>query len=150
MVLEEKNLFLDAELSTKEEVLEFIAKEAKKLGITENEDELLKDLWKRENEFSTGLQDGFAIPHAKSEYVKYPTILYIKIKNDVEWETFDDSNVKFIFNLLVPKENKDNVHLKMLSKLATCLMEDDFKKEVKSSEDKGKLVKYINEKMREE
>lgn len=150
MVLEENNLFLDENLSTKEEVLEFISKKAEKLGITKNSEGLLKDLWKREGEFSTGLQDGFAIPHAKSEYVEYPSIIYIKSKNGIEWETFDDSKVKYIFNLLVPKENKDNIHLKMLSKLATCLMEEEFKNEVSNSVDKGKLVEYINKKMMEE
>lgn len=150
MILEEKNIFLNEELTSKDKVLEFIAEEAQKLGVTDNKDCLLKDLWKREEEYSTGIQDGFAIPHAKSHYVKTPTILYIKTKEEVEWETLDGSNVRYIFNLLVPEKNEDNVHLKMLSKLATCLMEDDFKKEVIEAVDKSKLIKYISEKMREE
>lgn len=150
MILEEKNIFLDEDLSSKEEVIEFIADEAKYLGITDDRDGLLKDLFKREEEYSTGIQDGFAIPHAKSEYVKTPTILYIKTNKEIEWETLDDSKVRYIFNLLVPKENEDNVHLKMLSKLATCLMEDDFKKEVIEAVDKSELIKYISKKMREE
>lgn len=150
MILEEKNIFLNEELISKDKVLEFIAEEAQKLGVTDDKEGLLKDLWKREEEYSTGIQDGFAIPHAKSQYVKTPTILYIKTREEVEWETLDDSNVRYIFNLLIPEKNQDNIHLKMLSKLATCLMEDDFKKEVIDAVDKSKLIKYISEKMKEE
>lgn len=150
MIMEEKYIFLNEDLTTKSEILEFLAQEAQKLGITENKEGLLKDLWKREEECSTGIQDGFAIPHAKSQYVKTPTIFYIKTKEEVEWETLDDSNVRYVFNLLVPEENNDNIHLKMLSKLATSLMEDDFKSEIIEAVDKSKLIKYISEKMKEE
>lgn len=150
MILEEKNIFLHEDLVSKNEVLEFIANKAKEIGITNNSEGLLEDLWKRENEYSTGIQDGFAIPHSKSKNVKTASIIYIKTNKGVEWETLDNSKIKYIFSLLVPEENENNVHLKMLSRLATCLMEEDFKKEITKAVDKSKLIKYISEKMKEE
>lgn len=148
-MLEQENIFLNEDLNSKEEILEFIANKALELGISDDKDGLVKDLWKREGEYSTGIQDGFAIPHSKSKYIKKPSILYIKTNNTVEWETLDDSDVRYVFTLLAPEENKDNVHLQMLSKLATCLLEDDFKDEVKNEDNKEKLLKYILGKMEE-
>ncbi|EQF23713.1 PTS system, fructose subfamily, IIA component domain protein [Clostridioides difficile CD160] len=150
MVIQEKNIFIDKDLKSKEEVLNFIAKSAYSLGITSNKDALLEDLLKRENEFPTGIRDGFAIPHTKSANVKEASILYIKTNQELEWKTLDDSKVRYVFSLLAPQENEGNIHLKTLSKLATCLMEDDFTSEVKNSSDVNHLVKYITNKMKEE
>lgn len=149
MRFDEKNLFLNEGLESKEEVLRFISKKAIEIDVATSEEGLLKDLFAREEEYSTGIQDGFAIPHAKSKNVKEPTIFYIKTINSVKWETLDGSNVQYIFSIIVPEENENNVHLIMLSKLATCLMEDDFKLQIKNVEDKEKLVKYILDKMME-
>lgn len=149
-MLNKSNIALNKDLKNKNEVLTFISEKALELGITDNKDELLKDLWKREEEYSTGIQDGFAIPHAKSKYVKKASILYIKTNDDIEWETLDGSNVRYIFNLLAPDENEGKAHLKMLSKVATCLMDDEFTEEVKKANDESQLVEYILEKMKEE
>lgn len=149
-MLKEENIFLDKQLKTKEEVLSFIADKAFEKGITDNKNGLLEDLWKREEEYSTGIQDGFAIPHAKSTHVKEAAILYIKTMDEIEWETLDDSDVKYIFNLLAPAENETNIHLQMLSKIATCLMDEDFIEVVKNSNDSSQLVKYIIKRIGEE
>jgi len=149
-MIDEKNIFLNVEIDTKDDVLKFLAKKAVENGVAQSEEGVLKDLLAREAEYSTGIQDGFAIPHAKSSNVIEPSIFYIKTKNELEWETLDGSNVRYIFSLMVPEQNENNIHLMMLSKLATCLMEDDFKKEIISSEDKSSLIKYISKKMEEE
>ena len=149
-MLDEKNVFLNVEIDTKDDVLKFLAKKAVENGVAQNEEGVLKDLLAREAEYSTGIQDGFAIPHAKSSNVIEPSIFYIKTKKELEWETLDGSKVRYIFSLMVPEQNENNIHLMMLSKLATCLMEDDFKKEIISSEDKSSLIKYISKKMEEE
>ncbi|MDE6181679.1 MAG: fructose PTS transporter subunit IIA, partial [Eubacteriales bacterium] len=126
-MLKEENIFLNVNATKKEEVLEFIANKAFKLNICKDEQGLLQDLKKREEEFSTGLQDGFAIPHAKSKYVTAPTILFLKTEKGIDWGTMDDKKVNYLFALLVPSENENNIHLQMISKLTTCLLEDDFK-----------------------
>ncbi|NBK96944.1 MAG: PTS sugar transporter subunit IIA [Erysipelotrichia bacterium] len=143
-MLKEEYIFLDTELSDKNEVLKFISQKAKDFNITDHQEELYQDFLNREKEFSTGLQDGFAIPHARSNHVKKIAIMFIRNRSIVnEWETLDGSKVKYMFALLVPKENEGNVHLQMISKLATCLLEDDFKEKVASSNSNSELKEFI-------
>ena len=109
----------------------------------DDEDALYHDFLEREKEFSTGLQDGFAIPHARTDNVKKVTVMFLRNKNGIDWQTLDDKPVKYIFALLVPKQSAGDVHLKMISSLATALLEDEFKDTIISSNDKAELTRYI-------
>ena len=97
-----------------------------------------------------GLQDGFAIPHARSSYVEKVSVFFIRNVSKLDWETLDDSEVHNLFALLVPEKNEGNIHLQMISQLATCLLEDDFKSTVQSSTDKNELKEYILSKITQE
>ena len=134
-MLNEDYIFLDVKVTNKNQLLGFIADKAHEYNICDNREGLLEDLIKREAEFPTGLQDGFAIPHARSNHVKKAAILYLR--------TMDDKKVNYLFSLLVPEQNEGNLHLQMISKLATCLLEDEFKNTVKSSTNKSALKDYI-------
>lgn len=149
-MLETKNIFFDIEAATKEDLLKQICEKAVEYGISDDKEGLYQDFLDREAEFPTGLQDGFAIPHARSDRVKEIAIMYIRTKNGIEWGTLDDQLVHYVFVLLVPAHYAGNVHLQMISKLATCLLEDDFKNQVKSSNDKEELKNYITKMMEEE
>ena len=149
MLLEE-NIFLDVCVNSKEELLQLISKKAMELNITSDQNGLLRDLKKREEEFATGLQDGFAIPHARSVHVQKPSILYFKTKEALEWGSMDDKKVNYVFSLLAPAENEGNVHLQMLSALATCLLEEDFKQFVKICNDENTLTAFITQRMEEQ
>ena len=142
-MLKENYIYLDVNAKTKEQMLKFIADKAIENDICDSSEGLLEDLKKRETEFPTGLQDGFAIPHARSSHVKTAAILYLRCNEALEWGTMDDKKVNYLFSLLVPEENEGNLHLQMISKLATCLLEDDFKETLKSVTDKKELKDYI-------
>lgn len=142
-LIEDNYIFLNEDYKSKQELLSFIAAKAEELNICDTKEGLLEDLLAREAEFSTGLQDGFAIPHARSSHVKKVSVFFIRNKSVLDWETLDDSEVHYLFALLVPKENEGNIHLQMISKLATCLLEDDFKDKIKSTSDKSELKDYI-------
>lgn len=142
-MIEDNYIFLNEDYKSKQELLSFIAAKAEELNICDTKEGLLEDLLAREAEFSTGLQDGFAIPHARSSHVKKVSVFFIRNKSVLDWETLDDSEVHYLFALLVPKENEGNIHLQMISKLATCLLEDDFKYKIKSTSDKSELKDYI-------
>lgn len=142
-MLKENYIFLDVKAKNKEQMLRFIVDKACENGICDSSEGLLEDLKKREAEFPTGLQDGFAIPHARSIHVKKAAILYLRCNEALEWGTMDDKKVNYLFSLLVPEENEGNLHLMMISKLATCLLEDDFKDRLKSVNDKKELKDYI-------
>ena len=142
-LIEDNYIFLNEDYKSKQELLSFIAAKAEELNICDTKEGLLEDLLAREAEFSTGLQDGFAIPHARSSHVKKVSVFFIRNKSVLDWETLDDSEVHYLFALLVPKENEGNIHLQMISKLATCLLEEDFKDQIKSTSDKSELKDYI-------
>jgi PTS system fructose-specific IIA component len=145
-MLREEYLFFDVDVSTKEEALTFISHKALELGLTDDEARLKEDFIKREGEYSTGLQDGFAIPHAKSNFAKKMGVIYVRCKNGIqEWETMDDEKVTDLFALIVPKESADNRHLMMISRLATGLLEVEFKEIVKTALDKRELIKYLKQ-----
>ena len=149
-MLNEQTIFLDVDEADKNNILKFICRKAKALAVVNDEDALYQDFLDREEEFSTGLQDGFAIPHARTKNVKKATVMFLRNKRDIDWVTMDDQPVKYIFALLVPEESAGNLHLKMISSLATALLEDDFKERVKSSKDKTELMNYILKNMEEE
>ena len=146
-MLKEEYIFLELDVSTKDEVLTFISHQAQKMNITDDEEKLYADLIARESEFPTGLQDGFAIPHARTENAKEIAIMYITTKQGLEWGTLDEKLVHNMFVLLVPSHHEGNVHLQMISKLATCLLEEDFKEKVKSCTNKAELKEYILKEM---
>ena len=101
-MIKEQYIFFDVDAKSKEELLEFVSDKAFEIGITDNKEGLLKDFLKREEDFSTGLQDEFAIPHAKSEYAKETAVFFVKCKNPLDWETLDDTKVRYAFALIVP------------------------------------------------
>lgn len=146
----EDYIFLNLDVKTKEEALEFVSERAEEFHLTDDKKGLFEDFLKRE-ELPTGLEDGFAIPHVTSDYAKGTAILYVSLKNPLtDWETFDGKPVTHFFALIVPKEKAGDVHLMMISRLATSLMEADFKHSLKNSPDKKIMKELICKAMKEE
>ena len=77
-MIREEYIFLDVDVASKEQLLDFVSEKALKMGITDNKEGLKSDFLKREAEYSTGLQNEFAIPHAKSEYAKETAVFFVK------------------------------------------------------------------------
>ncbi|MFH5810275.1 PTS sugar transporter subunit IIA [Companilactobacillus sp. FL22-1] len=147
MDIPKQNILLDVDIPDKDSALNYISKKACDLGYTDSSDGLYKAFLDREADYSTGLQEGFAIPHAKTNFVKSPGIIYVRTRNAIEWKTYDDRPVTDIFALIVPESGAGTTHLKMLSNLATALLEDDFKKEIRDLEDPQKISEYITTKI---
>lgn len=147
MNIQEQNILLDSNVCSRDEVLHLISHKAKLLGYTDSENELYKSFIERENDYSTGLQEGFAIPHAKTNYVKAPGIIYVRNMVPIEWKTYDDKPVTDVFALMVPESGAGTTHLKMLSNLATALLEGDFQKKIRDLDDSKLIAKYITKKI---
>lgn len=147
MKFEKEDVLLNVNVDNKESLLEELSKYAQKIGFTKDSEGLLGSFKKREEEYSTGLQDGFAIPHAKSKAVEKVGIIYARLEKPIEWKTYDNKPVTDVFALMVPPKNAGNTHLKMLANLSTALLEDDFKKDLKSLNDPEKIANYISKKI---
>lgn len=92
---------------------------------------------KREEEGSTGIGEGIAIPHGKTDAVSKPGLSAMVINDGVEFDSLDGQPAKLLFLIAAPN-TKDNVHLDVLSRLSTLLMDTEFRKslmEAKTSEE---------------
>lgn len=143
------DVFLDVDEQSVASFLEFAAKAAKDAGFTDDVSELKRSFLEREKEFSTGLEDGFAIPHAKTAAVLRPGFLYFRLTQPIDWQTYDEQPVSDIFTLMVPPENAGDEHLKMLANLSTALLEDDFKVKLRELTSKKAIADFINQKIGE-
>lgn len=143
MVIPLENIFLNKSFSDKKEIIKYISLEAQKLSYTHSSEDLFNVFQEREDEYSTGLQEGFAIPHAKSKVVNKAGIIYIRSDTDIEWETYDNQGVTDVFALMVPEEGVGTTHLQMLSNLATALLDEKFKSRLRKLNTATEISKFI-------
>lgn len=144
-MLTEDLIEFSCDVHDKNELFDVVGKMAAARGVATTASELKQALLNREAEATTGLMDGFAIPHAKSDAMLEPAIVYIRCDNPLAWETMDDSAVTDVFALLVPVKNAGDLHLQLLSKLAVCLLDDEFKSNVRVSSDKASFISMVEE-----
>ena len=99
---------------------------------------------KREEEGSTGVGEGIAIPHGKGDCVTEPGLVAMVVPNGVEYDALDGKPVNLLFMIAAPNTS-DNVHLDVLSRLSTMLMDTEFKNKLISAKSKEEFLNIINE-----
>lgn len=144
-ILKEQNIFLDVELRSKDELIETLAEKLDKMGKLFDKNIFIEDIYKREAEGITGIENGLALPHGKSSGVKETTILVAKLKTPIEWETLDDSLVDLVVLFAVKLEDKNDVHLKLLSRIAGNLSEEENILKIKELTNKEEIIKILEE-----
>ena len=139
------SVFPSENLQSRDDALSFISNNAVKLGIADDADQLMAAFLKRESEGTTGMMDGFAIPHAKTAAVKQASVMVVKDDSGIpEWDTMDQQPVTAAIALLIPEEQAGTAHLKILSKVAEALMDEDFRATVKRESDSAVIAATIN------
>lgn len=92
-----------------------------------------------------GLGDAvLAVPHAKSDSIRTPGVVVLKLTQAVEWPSFDDVPVDVALALYVPAGEAGTTHLKLLSKSAVMLMDEGFRNKVRASDDPAEIAELIN------
>lgn len=143
-VFKKEHVFLNVDATTKEEVLKFIASQAKELNITNDCDGVYNGLVERESQFTTNLGEFISIPHTKNDAVLNPAVLVLKFNEDVMWNEGEEK-VKLAINLLMPGQSEGNTHLKLLSALSRKLIHEDFKNALLNGDDVDEVTALINE-----
>ncbi|ALD66516.1 fructose-specific PTS transporter subunit EIIC [Spiroplasma cantharicola] len=141
-IYKEKNIFLNIDLNSKDEVLKYICNKANELGIYQDTKSLLKAFYDREKQGTTGFEDGFAIPHAKVKGITSASIICIRTLNGIEWEALDGQPSNVIIALIIP-ENASKEHLDILSQTAKKLMDDKLRQKLKDAKDSKEFSKLI-------
>ncbi|MBP3884449.1 MAG: PTS sugar transporter subunit IIA [Olsenella sp.] len=142
--LEASHVFLDNPAANVDEALDFISEKAVELGIADDKQATLDAFKAREAEGTTGMMEGFAIPHAKGDAIKKVAVMVVKFSGDVEWETMDKKPVKVAIALLVPGGEVPATHLQLLSKVAVMLMDESFRSETVADADASSIAERIN------
>ncbi len=138
-------VFLDQGLGTRDETLAFISNKAVELGLADDADALMDAFLSREAEGTTGMMEGFAIPHAKTPAVSEAAILVVKDPAGVtDWDTMDAKPVHVAIALLIPGAQAGTTHLRMLSKVAEALMDEQFRSTVRDSSDAAEIALAVN------
>ena len=153
-LLDEKSIRLNAAASSKKEALNQIINLINQTGNITNKDEYKEIVFKREEQGTTGIGEGIAIPHGKSSKVKKVCLAAMVIPNGVDFESLDNKKVNLMFLIAAP-ETKDNIHLEVLSRLSALLMDENFREKLRRSKtpkeflnniDEAEKVKYEEEK----
>lgn len=99
---------------------------------------------KREEEGTTGIGEGIAIPHAKTDAVSVPGLAAMLVPQGVDYDALDGQPVHMIFLIAAPN-TEDNVHLEVLSRLSMLLMDDEFRTNLLDAADVTEFLAYIDE-----
>lgn len=140
-----ENVFVAEDFASRDEALSFVSNQAVKAGIAGDADAVMNAFLAREAEGTTGMMEGFAIPHAKSDAIAEAAVIVVKDDSGViGWDTMDGAPVNVAIALLIPGAQAGTTHLKILSKVAEALMDEDFRATVKGSTDAAEIAKTIN------
>ncbi len=138
-------IFLNKTFTKKDDLLVFLSEEAAKAGIAVDAASAKAAFDQRESEMSTGVVDGFAIPHAKSDAITQASVIVIRSDKIIEdWESIDEKPINIAIALLVPDSEAGTTHIKLLSKVAVMLMDETFRDFVRAAEDSDAVAREIN------
>lgn len=138
-------VLLDLDCKTKDEVLSLLSDKALELGITDDRDAVRNAFDAREEEGSTGMVDGFAVPHAKTDAIADAAVIVVRFAAPIaDWESIDGSDIVVGIALLVPDAEAGSTHIALLAQIARALMDDEFRGAIRSSSDPAQVANLIN------
>ena len=142
-LLDPRSISLDAAPTSKSETLDKAVELMAASGKLSDVEAFRKQVYAREEESTTGIGEGIAIPHGKCDAVKKPGLAAMVIKNGVDFDSLDGEPVTLLFLIAAPN-TKDNVHLDVLSRLSTLLMDTEFRKSLMEAKTPEEFLRCID------
>lgn len=139
----QNSISLNAAPADKKETLDLAVELMAKSGKLSDVEKYREQVYAREEESTTGIGEGIAIPHGKCDAVKAPGLAAMVIKNGVEYESLDGEPVTLLFLIAAPN-TKDNVHLDVLSKLSVMLMDENFTTSLRNAKSVDEFLQIID------
>lgn len=136
-------IIFDQSIKRQDELFRLLSKLLKKYNVITDENGFIKDLYKREDEISTGIEDGFGIPHAQSEFITTPVICFASTSPMKDYVGLDGKPIDQVFLIAVPMEVKE-IHLDILSSLSRKLVNEDFRKSIRNASTKEEIIEIMN------
>jgi len=142
-LINEGMIILDLNLDGKKEVIELIADILKGNHRISSKRAYIDDVYERENLIPTAIGDMIAIPHAVSSAVDHSSLVFLRLNKEIEWTK--EEKVKYVFGIAVPKMNKNNEHLNIISMIARNILDKDFKQLIFNTTSKEVCLAKFNE-----
>ncbi|WP_099188939.1 PTS fructose transporter subunit IIABC [Tepidibacter mesophilus] len=142
-LLKKDTIILDLKSKTKESVIDELVNKLNKAGRLSYKDEFKKAILDREKQFSTGVGEGIAIPHAKTSAVKTSSLAFGYSKEGIDYDSMDNKPAH-IFFMIAGKDSASNEHLDTLSRLSSMLIVDGFKEKLINAKSEDELLKIID------
>ena len=142
-LLDKRSISLNGAPKNKQEALDQAIALMKDSDKINDQEAYRKQVYKREEEGTTGIGMGIAIPHGKCSAVDRPGLAAMVIKDGVDFDSLDGEPVDLLFLIAAP-DTKDNIHLEVLSKLSMMLMDDDFTQSLKNASSVDEFMDIIN------
>ena len=143
-LLKRESVELNGKVTSKPEAIEKMVALMAAGGNLADVEAYKKGVFAREEESTTGIGEGIAIPHAKTAAVKAPGLAAMVVKDGVDYDSLDGEPAKLIFLIAAP-DTEDNVHLEVLSRLSMLLMDPDFRTGLMEAENVDAFFKCIDE-----
>ena len=142
-LLDKRSISLDAAPVDKKATLDMAVELMAKSGKLMDVEQYRAQVYAREEESTTGIGEGIAIPHGKCDAVKTPGLAAMVIKNGVDYDSLDGEPVTLLFLIAAPN-TKDNVHLDVLSKLSVMLMDENFTASLRNAKSVEEFLQIID------
>jgi fructose-specific phosphotransferase system IIA component len=145
MIISPQQVWTNQQFGDVDEVLRFLAQQSVAQGFADDDQAVYNGFKAREAEGTTGMMDGFAIPHCQADAIMEPKVAVIKNRpgHNIVWETMDDKPIHTAIALFVPKKDVVAEHLKLLTKVALLLSNDEFTQFLNATDDPALIVEKM-------
>lgn len=144
-LLSRETMVMNLTGDTKEAVIDELVDLLDGAGKLNDKDEYRAAILAREAQSSTGLEEGIAIPHAKTKAVRIPALAFGLHRSGVDYQSLDEEPSNLFF-MIAASEGASDSHIETLSKLTTYLLDDDFREALLKAESKDEVVRIIEAK----
>ena len=144
-LLSKQAIALNVSVSSKMEAIDYMTGLMERAGNLYDREGYKQGVLAREEEGTTGIGEGIAIPHSRCAAVKKAGLAAMIVKDGVDYEALDDEPVELIF-MIAAAEGGGNVHIDALSRLSTMLMDEDFKNTLLTAKTPDEFIQIIDEK----
>lgn len=142
-LLKKECILLGGAPTSKSEAIDLLIDLQVKGGRIADVEAYKKGILEREEKGSTAVGEGIAIPHAKSNAVKAPSLAAMTVPGGVDYEALDDEPSNLLFMIAAP--NDGDIHLEVLSRLMTILMDEDFRAKLLAAKDADEFLQIIDD-----
>ncbi|MFU0790390.1 MAG: PTS fructose transporter subunit IIABC [Virgibacillus proomii] len=144
-LLKEETILLDLKASSKQEVIDELINQLDQAGRLTDKAVFREAILQREQQSTTGIGEGIAIPHAKSHAVKTPSIAFGRSASGIAYDSLDGKPAHLFF-MIAASEGANNEHLQALSRLSTLLMDEQFRSKLVNASNVAQILEAVNQK----